>query len=119
MTHTYSRGCFKLIFRKCLHVHTLFARAAHIHKHTRTLDVCHDCPPSRASVLSNDTPPVPSAPFFHNVSRLGYYFTCSICFLQSPLFLSIIPCFFISSSFFLFLTLIFFCVILSQNVYTP
>lgn len=37
MTHIYSRGCFKLIFRKCLPIHTFYPpQAASTRRHTYT-----------------------------------------------------------------------------------
>lgn len=42
MTHTYSRGCFKLIFRKCLSHTSLLLPCKH------TYILYRNCPPSRA-----------------------------------------------------------------------
>lgn len=83
MTHTYSRGCFKLIFRKCPLTYTLFART---HTHTRMLDVYHDCAPSRAfHTIERYLPPS-----FVIFLSLYFPFLFSICFLflsyQFPFF---------------------------------
>lgn len=56
MTHTYTRGCFKLIFRKCLPIHTPYPRCRkHKQRHPHTNVLYRDCPPSRAFASSNDT----------------------------------------------------------------
>lgn len=76
MTHTYSRGCFKLIFRKCLPIHLLLPYAREYTRTRAHVDVLYrDRPPSRASAPSNDTDtrthPSPSRPP-RSVSRCGY-----------------------------------------------
>lgn len=56
MTHTYTRGCFKLIFRKCLPIHTPYPPCRkHKQRHPHTNVLYRDCPPSRAFASSNDT----------------------------------------------------------------
>lgn len=91
MTHTYSRGCFKLIFRKCLPIHLMLPyHAIHVCAHVRAciriahLDVLYrDCPPSRASASSNGTDT-------HTYSRSSQCFPTRIClssFLLLPFYL--------------------------------
>jgi len=70
MTHTYSRGCFKLIFRKCHPVHPL--PYAHTYS-TYSRSLSRSSPLSRTSAPSNDTATSASATApFSSASRLGY-----------------------------------------------
>lgn len=53
MTHTYTRGCFKLIFRKCLPIHTPYPPCRkHKQRHPHTNVLYRDCPPSRTFASS-------------------------------------------------------------------
>lgn len=136
MTHTYSRGCFKLIFRKCLPTYTSRSLSRE-YTHTRAhVDVLYrDRPPSRASAPSNDT----RHPHPRLLLLSSYCFPTILFFpfssFPSPLFLAPFPSFLLiflsnfislhlpSSSFItlllfhrLCLTLIIFCYISSLDI---
>lgn len=75
MTHTYSHGCFKLIFRKCLPKHTPYPPCRkHTQRHTYTYVLYRDCPPSRVFRIVERYNISTLFLLFAVFSGLGYFF---------------------------------------------
>lgn len=121
MTHIYSRGCFKLIFRKCLPIHTFYPpQAASTRRHTYTYVLYRDCPPSRAfassrtilqhlchssSFVSSQCFPNSYSLFFSSFSPLFLASLFILLFLALEFFFSLFSFSFYSLLFFVFLFL--------------
>lgn len=90
MTHIYSRGCFKLIFRKCLPIHTFYPpQAASTRRHTYTYVLYRDCPPSRAFASSRERSYNISATLAPSSLRSVFRTLIPFSFLRFPPFFSL------------------------------